>query len=291
MAQEALAHPGGLRPGTAPAQPLRGGGRGRGGGGHGGGGRHGHRGGGGGGRRVRRLGRRGGVGCPCGQWSRSHPGRATLVRHVLLKTTAATAALTASRAALAPPPRPLRVGKSAAPRPLVSTCAVAPSRIARQAPARPAAVAVASVAVAAQHDLGVATRTQEQAPRSLHAHPGQEPKMQCWTDASQRCHTDAAPPSSARCRARYGRRASRPERPLPRPPSSAWTLLYPERRPVPRVHRRSHNLTLIRIDRVGMAPTESDAPARPPCRAAGQAQSLQLPSRSAQDQFRRLTSE
>jgi len=222
MPQEALTHPAGLRPGTAPAQPGRGGG----GGGGGGRGRGGHRGGGhrGGGRRVRRLGRRGGVVCPFGQWSRSHPGRATLVRHVLLKTTttaAAIATLTASTAASAPPPRPLRVGKPAAPRPLVSTCALAPSGLARQTPARPAAVAVATVAVVAQHDLGAATRAQEQAPWSLHAHPGQEPKPQCWTDASQRCHTDVAPPSSARCRARYGCHASRRDWPLPRPPSSA----------------------------------------------------------------------
>ncbi len=34
-------------------------------------------------------------------------------------------------------------------------------------------------------------------------------------------HTAVAPPSSARCRARHGRQASRPERPLPCPPSSA----------------------------------------------------------------------
>jgi GH25 family lysozyme M1 (1,4-beta-N-acetylmuramidase) len=75
--------------------------------------------------------------------------------------------------------------------------------------------------VAAQHDLHAATRAQEQAPWSIHAHPGREPKLQCWTDASQRCHTDVAPPSSARCRARYGCQASRRDRPLPRPPSSA----------------------------------------------------------------------
>jgi hypothetical protein len=104
---------------------------------------------------------------------------------------------------------------------LVSKCALAPSRVARQAPARPAAVAIATVAVAAQHDLGAATRAQVQPPWSIHAHPGQEPKLQCWTDASQRCHTDAAPPSSARCRARYGCQASRRDWPLPRPPSSA----------------------------------------------------------------------
>jgi hypothetical protein len=114
---------------------------------------------------------------------------------------------------------------------LVAARALAPSGVARQAPALPAAVAIATVAVAAQHDLVAATRAQEQAPWSIHAHPGREPKVQCWTDASQRCHTEAAPPSSARCRARYGCQASRRDWPSPRPPSSAWALLYPERRP------------------------------------------------------------
>ena len=48
----------------------------------------------------------------------------------------------------------------------------------------------------------------------------------CWTDSSEARHTAAAPPSSARCRARYGRQACRQEGPLPRPPSSASTALY-----------------------------------------------------------------
>ncbi len=221
MTQEALAHAGWLRPGAAPAQPGRGGGDG-GRGCSGGCGRHGHR---GGGRRARRLGCGGGVVCPCGQCSRSHPGQATLVRHVLLEVLAAaiaaTVTITASTAALAPPLRPPGMGKPAAPRLLVSACALAPSRIARQAPALPATVAVATIAVAAQHDLHAATRAQEQPPWSIHAHPGREPKMQCWTDASQRCHTETAPPSSARCRARYACQASRRDWPLLRPPSSA----------------------------------------------------------------------
>ena len=210
MTQEALAHPGGLQPGTARAQPGRGGGGGR--------GRGGDR---GGGRRICGLGRRGGVVCPYGQWSRSHPGWATLVRHVLLKATTAITAITTVTATPTPAPRPFRMGKPAAPRPLVAARTLAPSGVARQAPTLPTTVAVATVAMAAQHDLGAASRAQEQAPWSIHAHPGREPKVQCWTDASQRCHTDAAPPSSARCRARYGCQASRRDWPLPRPPSSA----------------------------------------------------------------------
>ena len=67
--------------------------------------------------------------------------------------------------------------------------------------------------------------------------------------------------------------------------------MYPERRPVLRAHRRNHNLTLTYVGRIGMVPPPSAAPARPPCRAAGQAQSLQLTDQSAQDQIRRLTSE
>ena len=96
--------------------------------------------------------------CPYGQWSRSHPRRATLVRHVLLEATTAINTLTAT---LAPAPRPLGVGKPAASRPLVSARALAPSGVARQAPALPATVTVATVAMAAQHDLGAATRAQE----------------------------------------------------------------------------------------------------------------------------------
>ena len=41
-------------------------------------------------------------------------------------------------------------------------------------------------------------------------------------------HTHEAPPSSARCRTRYGRQAGRRIRPLPRPPSSAGAQ-YPRR--------------------------------------------------------------
>ena len=115
--------------------------------------------------------------CPYGQWSRSHPGRATLVRHVLLQViTTAIAAITARTAPLAPAPRPLGVGKPAAPRPLVSACALASSGVVRQAPALPATVAVATVAMAAQHDLHAATRAQEQASGRIHAHLG-KPKV------------------------------------------------------------------------------------------------------------------
>ena len=140
------------------------------------------------------------------------------------------------------------MGQPAAPRALVPARAVAPSSLACQAPAWPAAVAVATVAVAAQHDLGAAACAQEQAGGCIHAHLGPTEVLDGRVPGRQ---TAVAPPSSARCRARYGRRASRQERPLPRPPASAWALLYRERhrqrrpvlaaqlpKPLPRPDRR-----------------------------------------------------
>src|SRR5574337_1167175 len=91
------------------------------------------------------------------------------------------------------------------------------------APAGPPAVAVAAVAAAAQDDLHAASRAQVQTGGLVHAHPGTTEVLDGLAPAR---HTAVAPPSSARCRARYGRRASRQERPLPRPPSSASTALY-----------------------------------------------------------------
>ena len=84
--------------------------------------------------------------------------------------------------------------------------------------ARRAAVALATVAMAAQQDLAAAARAQEQAGWTVHAHPGQTEVLDGRVPAR---HTAVAPPSSARCRARHGHQASRPERPLPCPPSSA----------------------------------------------------------------------
>jgi hypothetical protein len=87
-----------------------------------------------------------------------------------------TAVITTITMALAPAPRPLGMSKPAAPRALVSAGALAPGRAARQARARPAAVAVTTVTVAAQHDLSTAQRAQEQAGWWVHAHLG-EPKV------------------------------------------------------------------------------------------------------------------
>ena len=92
------------------------------------------------------------------------------------------------------------------------------------APAPPAAVAVAPVAMAAQNDLDAAARAQEQAGGTiLQARTPDPPKVLDGLVPAR--HTAAAPPSSARCRVRLGhQQACRRGRPLPRPPSSAWVL-------------------------------------------------------------------
>jgi hypothetical protein len=94
----------------------------------------------------------------------------------LTAITAVTGAACAIATTLAPTPGPLGVGQPAAPGALVSACALAPSSVACQAPARAATVAVATVAVAAQHDLRAALCAQEQAGRTIHAHLD-EPKV------------------------------------------------------------------------------------------------------------------
>ena len=125
--------------------------------------------------------------------------------------------------ALAPAPRPLRVSHAPVPRALVTLRGLAPRIFAGQAPARPAAIAVAAVAAAAQNDLDATARAKVQAGGLVHAHPGTTEVLDGFAPAR---HTAVAPPSSARCRARYGRQASRRVRPLPCPPSSASIALY-----------------------------------------------------------------
>lgn len=111
-----------------------------------------------------------------------------------------------------------RVGQAAATGALVALGGITLRGVAGLARARRSAVPLATVAVAAQQDLGAATCAQEQAGGTVHAHPGQTEVLDGRAPAR---HTVVAPPSSARCRARRGRQASRPERPLPCPPSSA----------------------------------------------------------------------
>ena len=139
--------------------------------------------------------------------------------HVMFVATAAiTVAATVNVTTLAPAPRPLSMGQPAATRALVSPGALAPGGVACQATAWPTVIAVATVAAAAQHDLDTATRAQEQAAWRIHVHLGEPKVLDGHVPTRQ---TDVAPPYSARCGARFGRQACQPEKPLPRPPSSA----------------------------------------------------------------------
>ena len=284
MAHEALAHPQRLRFGAAAAQPGRGDvGRSAGGWDVG---------------RTARAERRmcgHGLGrwrdglCPCDQWSRSRPRWATLVRHVLLKATAAPAIAKT----LAPTPRALGMSEATAPRSLVSACAVAPGSIASQPPARATAVAVATVTAAAQHDLSAALRAQEQAGWWVHAHLGEPKVLDAIAPAG---HTMGALPSSARCRARHGRLACRQEGSLPRPPSSAWVMLYPSAAITAGClgahSAKAHPSTNSRLPQWQLSPAHRLCLAGPPCRAAQQGTPLQPPPLgSTRDQNRVLTSE
>jgi len=137
--------------------------------------------------------------------------------------------------------------------------------------ARRGAVALATVAVAAQQHLGAAARAQEQAGRTIHAHPGQTEVLDGRVPAR---HTAVAPPSSARCRARHGHQASRPERPLPCPPSSASGTVVARAVVAARGWRMTQGPGSAGRRPTSQAPQPTDsgaAPAWPPCRAARQA--------------------
>ncbi len=122
------------------------------------------------------------------------------------------------RKATAPASCACRVGHAATARALVALGGTSLCSASRLARARGAAVALTTVAVAAQQDLVAAARAQKQANWTVHAYPRQTEVLDGRVPAR---HTAMAPPSSARCRVRRGRQASRPERPLPCPPSSA----------------------------------------------------------------------
>jgi len=171
--------------------------------------------------------------------------------------------------AAAPASRACRVGHAATARALVAPGRSALCRLTRLARAGRGAVALATVTVAAQQDLAAAARAQEQAGWTVHAHPGQTEVLDGRVPAR---HTAVAPPSSARCRARHGHQASRPERPLPCPPSSAsgrvvaramvaaWVAVWPKaatalgdapsRRPIsqaPPAHRQRRRACLAAL--------------------------------------------
>ena len=159
-------------------------------------------------------------GCACRQWSSRHCGLGTLMRHAM-----SGVARHGRSAGTAPAPllRAQGVRHAPAPRALVASGGLALRLRAGLAAARAAAVAVAAVAAAAQHHLRSAAHAQVQPGGSVHGHPGTAEVLDGLVPAR---HTAVAPPSLARCGARYGRRACRQVRPLPRPPSSALPALY-----------------------------------------------------------------
>jgi hypothetical protein len=174
-------------------------------------------------------------------------------------------------AAAAPASRARGVGHAAPARALVALGGIALCSVSRLARARHGAVALATVAVAAQQDLGAAARAQEQTGGTVHTHPGRTEVLDGRVPAR---HTAVAPPSSARCRARHGHQASRPERPLPCPPSSASGTVVSRTVAAARASVCPKAPAAVSDAQPAQHPTppttdSGASPARPPCRAAG----------------------
>ena len=159
----------------------------------------------------------GNVACACCQWSSGHTRQGTLVRHFMCGVTASgardvnTVTLNSSqRSALTPALGSCGVPHASTARALVTTGRLAPCRIVRLAPAVASAIPVAAIAAAAQDDLDAAPGAQEQSGWTVQPHHQTEPVVLDGVVPAR--HTAAAPPSSARCRARRGHQASRRER-------------------------------------------------------------------------------
>ena len=116
------------------------------------------------------------------------------------------------------------MGDATAARALVAACCFTPRHVVDLAPACTAAIAVAAVAVAAQHHLDAAARAQEQASWTVHAHHRTWPLVLDGRVPAR--HTAVAPPSSARCRARRSRQASRRDRTAAVPTFFGMAALY-----------------------------------------------------------------
>jgi hypothetical protein len=137
----------------------------------------------------------------CGQWSIGVRDRATLVRHFIDGVAQRTPPFAPARGTRGMP-------ELTAPTALVALCSLLSSFKPTHARARPAAILLTAVAVRTQQHLIATTRAQEQAGRTVHVHPRAKPKV--LDGLVPGCNTAAAPPSSARCRARRGLQASRP---------------------------------------------------------------------------------
>jgi len=121
------------------------------------------------------------------------------------------AALNSSqRDAFAPAPRPRGVPDASGTRALVTTCSLAPRQVVLLTPASPTAIPIAAIAAAAHDDLHTAPDAKEQTGWTVQRHHQTEPVVLDGIVPAR--HTDAAPPSSARCRARRGHQAARRER-------------------------------------------------------------------------------
>jgi hypothetical protein len=179
------------------------------------------------------------------------------------------------KTAAAPASRACRVSHAATAGALVAPGGGSLCGVSGLARAGRGAVALATVAMAAQQNLATAARAQEQAGWTVHEHPGQTEVLDGRVPAR---HTAVAPPSSARCRVRRGRQASRPERPLPCPPSSASGTVV------------ARAVAAAQAGMCRMAPTASDRCGyRAPRNHCPPAATPRLPGRPAGRPGRRIT--
>ncbi len=169
---------------------------------------------------------------------------------------------------------------ASAPGALVALRSLATRLLTGLMPALPAAVAVAAVAAAAQDDLRTTSRAQVQAGGLVHAHPGTTEVLDGLVPAR---HTAVAPPSSARCRARYGRQACRQS-----DRCRAHLLRHRSRCTAPCRHCRPAAPTACAP--ASPHPATARAPAWPPCRAARRAQSTFKTKPAWRPTITRLTS-
>ncbi len=180
--------------------------------------------------------------------------------------------------ALAPALRSCGVPDAPTARALVTTSCLAPGMVVRLTPAGAAAIPVATIAAAAQHDLDAAPGAQEQSSWTVQLHNQTAPVVLDGIVPAR--HTAVAPPSSARCRARRGHQAARRERAAAAPTFFGIGRLYRASRQVapsgastddhkPRPPQTS-DPSRPRSAAAGLPESTSPASAWPPCRAARQ---------------------
>jgi len=121
------------------------------------------------------------------------------------------------------------MGQAAGPSALVALCGRTPRLAARRPRTGAAAVPLAAVAMAAQHDLHTAARAHEQAggmvdqagpPRGISRGPPERARPRRARSPSAAIHCVSHPASPARCRARRSGLELPRERPAPCPPTT-----------------------------------------------------------------------